>query len=180
MINIHVQCPVLLWVWLQFELVCDDPRNTVVMTPPSISHIEGEDWGRDEKVGKDCRDGIPGCGDDEVRVSRVGGVVVWLVTFARIRASAKARLLDDPDYPNQQAKQTNKKKNRNDMLMHFRSWKIACHCTTSVSCCITYCDSWMGVSLAERTCWPWFTVWDTATILVQSPQESNCCLVAVV
>ena len=51
-----------------------------------------------------------------MRVSRVGGVVVWLVTFARIRASAKARLLDDPDYPNQQAKQTNKKKNRNDML----------------------------------------------------------------
>jgi len=27
-----VKCPVLLWVWLQFELVCDGPRNTVLMT----------------------------------------------------------------------------------------------------------------------------------------------------
>ena len=25
--DIEVQCPMLLWVWLQFELVCDDPRN---------------------------------------------------------------------------------------------------------------------------------------------------------
>ena len=30
MINIQVQCPMLLWVWLQFELVCDNPRNTVL------------------------------------------------------------------------------------------------------------------------------------------------------
>ena len=45
MINVQVQCPVLLWVWLQFELVCDDPRNTVLMNPPSLSHycLEGED-----------------------------------------------------------------------------------------------------------------------------------------
>jgi len=33
-----LRCPVLLWVWLQFELlhVCDDPRNTTLMMPPSI------------------------------------------------------------------------------------------------------------------------------------------------
>jgi len=36
-----VQC-MFLWVWLQFELVCDE---TVVMMPPSFSHysFEGED-----------------------------------------------------------------------------------------------------------------------------------------
>jgi len=28
-IDIQAQCPVLLCVWLQFELVCDDPRKTV-------------------------------------------------------------------------------------------------------------------------------------------------------
>ena len=41
-INIQVQCPglVLLWVWLQSELVC-----AVLMLPPSISDssLEGED-----------------------------------------------------------------------------------------------------------------------------------------
>jgi len=49
MINTQVQCPVLLCVWLQFELVCDDLRNTVLMLPPSISHycIEGEVWERE-------------------------------------------------------------------------------------------------------------------------------------
>ena len=41
---------VLLWVWLQFELVCDDPRNTVLMMPPSLS-LEAEERRRDEKVG---------------------------------------------------------------------------------------------------------------------------------
>ena len=35
---------VLLWVWLQFELVYDDPRNGVLkMMPPSLSPLEGED-----------------------------------------------------------------------------------------------------------------------------------------
>jgi len=57
MINIQVQCPVLLWVWLQFELVCDDPRNTVVIFPLPLSHycLEGEDL---NKVGKYCGDGL--------------------------------------------------------------------------------------------------------------------------
>ena len=49
-VNIQVECPVLLWVWLQFELVCDDPRNTVLMMPPSLS-LEAEERRRDEKVG---------------------------------------------------------------------------------------------------------------------------------
>ena len=56
-----MQCPVLLWVWQQFELVCDD---TVLMMPPSLSHysLEGEDQGRDEKV----VNGLLGYRDDEV------------------------------------------------------------------------------------------------------------------
>jgi len=37
MINIQEQCPALLWVWLQYELVCDDPRNTILITV-----LEGE------------------------------------------------------------------------------------------------------------------------------------------
>ena len=37
-INIQMQCPVLPWVWLQCELVCDDPSNTVLMMSPSLSH----------------------------------------------------------------------------------------------------------------------------------------------
>jgi len=43
-----VQCPVVLWVWLQFELVSNDPRDTVLMMPPSFScyYLEGEDQGR--------------------------------------------------------------------------------------------------------------------------------------
>ena len=50
MINIQVQRPVLLWIWLHFELMCDDPRNTVLMMPPSFSHYYlEEDGGRDEK-----------------------------------------------------------------------------------------------------------------------------------
>jgi len=36
-ISIQMQCPVLLWVWLQFELVCDDPRNTALMMPSSLA-----------------------------------------------------------------------------------------------------------------------------------------------
>jgi len=50
MINIKVQCPVLLWIWLHFELMCDDSRNTVLMMPPSFSHYYlEEDRGRDKK-----------------------------------------------------------------------------------------------------------------------------------
>ena len=43
-IIIQVQCPVLLWVviWLQFELVCDDPSNTVLMMPVSHACVGGE------------------------------------------------------------------------------------------------------------------------------------------
>jgi len=51
-----------LWVWLQFELVFDDPRNIVLMLPPP----EGKEWGRDGKVGKYCGDGLLGCRDVEV------------------------------------------------------------------------------------------------------------------
>jgi len=41
-VNLQVQC--LLLVWLQLEFVCDDPRNTVLMMPPPISHysLEGD------------------------------------------------------------------------------------------------------------------------------------------
>jgi len=56
----EVQCPMLLWVWLQFELECDDPRNTAPMMPLSHYCLEGKDWGRD------CGDDLLRCGDDEV------------------------------------------------------------------------------------------------------------------
>jgi len=64
---------VLVWVWLQFELVCDDPRNTVLIMHPSLSHFsfEGEDQRRDEEVCKCYGDDFLGYGDDEVRVSDV-------------------------------------------------------------------------------------------------------------
>jgi len=50
-INIQVQSLVLLWVWLQFELVSDsdDPRNTVLMMP-SITFFSRRRLRRDEKV----------------------------------------------------------------------------------------------------------------------------------
>ena len=55
-------------------MVCDDSRKTVLMMPPSLScySLEG-DWGRDEKVGKYCGNGLLGYGNDndEVRVSVV-------------------------------------------------------------------------------------------------------------
>jgi len=77
MISIQqVQCPVLLSVWLRFEMVCDDPSN---MMPPLLCHhcLGG---GRDRKVWKYCRDSFLGCGDDEVRVSHIyeeKGGEVW-------------------------------------------------------------------------------------------------------
>ena len=100
MINMQVQCLMLLWV--AWAVSCDDPRNTVLMMPPPLSHycLEGEDCG---KVGKYSGNGFLGSGDDEVRVSRMweerGELVVWLVKFAWIRACVKAGLPDDPDYP---------------------------------------------------------------------------------
>jgi len=39
-ISIQVQCPDLLWVLLPFELVCDDPRNTVLIDSVSLSHSQ--------------------------------------------------------------------------------------------------------------------------------------------
>ena len=69
-INIQVQCPVLLWGYNLNWCVMIPEIASVLMMPPSHSHysLEGEDRGRDEKVGKFCRDGLLGCGD-EVRVS---------------------------------------------------------------------------------------------------------------
>jgi len=71
-IIIQVQCPVLLWVviWLQFELVCDDLSNTVLMMPVSHACVGGE--GR-------------------------GELVVWLVKFTWITACVKGQLLDHTD-----------------------------------------------------------------------------------
>ena len=61
--NIQVQCPVLLWVWLQFELVRDDPRNTVLMMPPLLSHILwGEETGEENR--KLANTGLLGYRDD--------------------------------------------------------------------------------------------------------------------
>jgi len=53
-IIIQVQCPMPQWVWLQFELVCDDPRNTyaVLMIPPPLSHccLDGKDQWESWKI----------------------------------------------------------------------------------------------------------------------------------
>jgi len=67
-IIIQVQCPVLLLViWLQFELVCDD---TVLMMPESHACVGGEGMGE---------------------------LVVWLVEFTWIRACVKGELPDHAD-----------------------------------------------------------------------------------
>jgi len=49
-------------------ILCDDPRNTVLMMPPPLSHccLEGGDRGRDDKY---CGDGLLGYGDDELSES---------------------------------------------------------------------------------------------------------------
>jgi len=74
-----------------YNLVCDDPRITVLHHFLDHHSLEGKDQGRDEKVGKCCGDGLLGYRNDEVRVSHVGGkrrgeLPVWLVKFAWIRA----------------------------------------------------------------------------------------------
>ena len=73
-INIQVQCPVLLvglatvWigVWWSQKYSAEDASI-------SLSHypLEEEDWGRDEKVGKYCGDGLLQYREDEMRVSRL-------------------------------------------------------------------------------------------------------------
>ena len=50
--------------------------------PPSLSHycLEGQDRGKDEKVGKYCGDSLLGYGDDEVSelcVGESGGENLW-------------------------------------------------------------------------------------------------------
>ena len=68
-------------VWLQFELLCDDPKNIVLMMPPSLHYSLEEDPKRDEKVGKYLRDGLLGYGDDKVRLNIVWEEGVYLVKF---------------------------------------------------------------------------------------------------
>jgi len=103
---------------LQFELVPDDPRNTVLMMSPSLSYYsfegEVEFWGRDQKVEKYCGDGLLGYRDDDVRVSHVGGNGGRTSSMASEgcmdKACVKARL---PDH------QKNKpKKNRQLWCLH--------------------------------------------------------------
>jgi len=72
----------LLWVWLQFdhELVCDDPRNTMLMMPPSLSYYSLHQ----RRDGKHCGNDLFGNRNDELRVSPVWEkgrleLVVWLV-----------------------------------------------------------------------------------------------------
>jgi len=69
-ISIQVQCPDLLWVSLPFELVCDDPRNTVLMVLCHFLITEKTNRGSNQRVGKYGGDGL-GYRDDEVRVSYV-------------------------------------------------------------------------------------------------------------
>ena len=92
--NIQVQCPVLLWVWLQFELVCDDPRNTVLVMPPLLSHTL---WG--EKSGEEntkLANTVEMASLDTEMIScvweerRGETLVVWLVKFACVRACVKS------------------------------------------------------------------------------------------
>jgi len=43
-VNVQMRCTVLLSVWVQFELMCDDPKYkyTVLMMPPSLSRYSLE------------------------------------------------------------------------------------------------------------------------------------------
>ena len=55
MINTQVKCPVFLWVWLQFELVYDDPGTKVLMMLPITSSLyfaRRFDREGDEEVGR--------------------------------------------------------------------------------------------------------------------------------
>lgn len=46
-------CPLLLWVWLYFELVPDDRRSTVlIISFTCFSSLKGEDWRREQRL---CR-----------------------------------------------------------------------------------------------------------------------------
>jgi len=73
---------------------------------PSLSHccLEGEDRGRDEKVGKYCGDGLLGYGDDEVRVSRVWGRVEGRTCgmASEVCIGKSTGLSDDLDHLDQQ------------------------------------------------------------------------------
>ena len=99
--------------------------------PPSISHFCLEGKTEEERVGKYCGNGR---GDDEVRVSHLGGEG-RVVKFEWIRACVKARLPDNRISNNS----GQKRRMEIECSMHFRSWKIVCQCVsaTSVSCWIT-------------------------------------------
>jgi len=63
-----VKHPVLLWVWLQFELVCDDQWNTMLMMPHTTFSL----FFRSRRPRTDVTDlgnGLLGYGDDDAKVS---------------------------------------------------------------------------------------------------------------
>ena len=100
-----IQVPMLLWAWLQFELVCYDPRTMLM----PLSQTE-------QQIGKLANAVEMASLDVEMMKwewSYVRGGMAT-VNFAWIRACVKARLLDDPNYPDQQSEA--KENNRNYML----------------------------------------------------------------
>ena len=68
-----VQHPVLLWVCLQFELVCEDQRKTMLTVPPITFSIffRSRRSRTDVKDGKYFGNGLLEYGDDDVKVSHV-------------------------------------------------------------------------------------------------------------
>ena len=109
------------WVWL-FKLVCDDPRNTVLMMPPSIFHYSLEGAAEEMRKLANTVDTAPL--DVEMKWEWVvwaegGGLVVWL-EFEWIMACVKARLSWLP----------------RSCWMHFCSWQCV-FSISSVSCWIT-------------------------------------------
>ena len=94
-----VQHPVLLWVWLQFELVCDNQRKTMLMVPPTTFSLffRSRRPRTDVKEGKYFGNGLLGYGDDDAKLSCVWDDRGGSTVSERIRACVKPKLSDHPD-----------------------------------------------------------------------------------
>jgi len=91
-----------LWFWLQFELVCDALRNTVLVMPPPLSITVYKEKTK-KGMGKLANTVDMAFLDASESWEERGELVVYGYSeFAWIRACVKAGLPDDPDYPDQQ------------------------------------------------------------------------------
>ena len=142
----------------------------------ALSHycFEGEDWGRDGKVGKYCDEVLLGCRDEseselcvvgegrgelshqEMLCSNLSQLATTKAMetsdmaseFCMDKGMCKARLLDDPNYTDQQKWNLKPRKGTEiTCWMHVWSWKIVCQCVFSSLACgsISACipSSWL-------------------------------------